>query len=77
MFKCFLNVARILPECPIGGGGGSLGGGGEQSGVPEMLPEWFLNVPCMFPDTSFGLVNSCLGYSCGQVVFCVKLDTFF
>jgi hypothetical protein len=28
-------------------------------------------------DTSFGLVNPCLRYSCGQVVFCVNLGTFF
>jgi hypothetical protein len=28
-------------------------------------------------DTSFGLVNSRLRYSCLQVVFCVNLGTFF
>jgi hypothetical protein len=28
-------------------------------------------------DTSFGLVNPCLRYSCLQVVFCVNLNTFF
>jgi hypothetical protein len=28
-------------------------------------------------DTSFGLVNPCLRYSCLQVVFCVNLGTFF
>ena len=27
-------------------------------------------------DTSFGLVNPLLGYSCEQVVFCVNLGTF-
>jgi hypothetical protein len=28
-------------------------------------------------DTSFGLVNPRLRYSCLQVVFCIKLGTFF
>ena len=44
------------------------------TGVRSTHTESSLNVPW---DTSFGLVNHCLGYSCGQVVFCVKLGPFF
>ena len=47
------------------------------TGVRSTLPECSLNTEFYSWDTSFGLVNPCLGYSCGQVVLCVNLGTFF
>jgi hypothetical protein len=77
--ECSLNVPWMFLECSLN--------------VPWMFLECSLNVPWMFPDydggtdrvntefyswdTSFGLVNPRLRYSCLQVVFCFNLGTFF
>jgi hypothetical protein len=78
-FKCFLQlgwkltgVCSILTECSLN--------------VHWMFTECSLNVHWMFTarlntefyswDTSFGLVNPRLRYSCLQVVFCVNVGTF-
>jgi hypothetical protein len=78
-----LNVPWMLQQCSVNAAC--------SLNVPWMFPECSLNVPWMFPDggtvrmnteyyswdTSFGLVNPSLMYSCWQVVFCVNLGTFF
>jgi hypothetical protein len=72
--ECSLNVPWMFPECFL-----NVPWDVSTSPIDYYYDGDTLRVNTEFYswDTSFGLVNPCLRYSCWQVVFCVNLGTFF